>query len=70
MNGGEVFVLGIIIIASAAGIIRHYLRMQENRPREDPAYQSRLNALEHRVQTLERIVTDRGYDLKREFERL
>ena len=29
-----------------------------------------MDTLEQRVQTLERIVTDKGYDLKREFDKL
>lgn len=70
MNSGEIFVLAIIVIVFGAGIIRRYMRMQEVKPREDPVYQSKIDALEHRVQTLERIVTDKGYDLKREFEKL
>lgn len=70
MNSGELMVLGIVIVVMASGIIRRYLRMQEKRPQEDPEYRNRINALEHRVQTLERIVTDKGYDLKREFDQL
>ena len=70
MEHGQLFVLGIIIVVMAARIIRDYLRMKENRPRENPHYQTRIDALEHRMQTLERIVTDKGYDLKGEFDRL
>ncbi|HET7268221.1 MAG TPA: hypothetical protein VFJ15_08940 [Oleiagrimonas sp.] len=70
MNSGEIFVLCIIIIVSGVGLAKHYLRSQEQKPREDPEQRNRLDALENRVQTLERIVTDRGYDLKREFEKL
>ncbi|MEO7050521.1 MAG: hypothetical protein ABI128_02545 [Rhodanobacter sp.] len=66
----ELFVLSIIAIALAAGVIKHYLRLKEMQPREDPHYQARIDALEHRVQTLERIVTDNGYDLKRKFDHL
>ena len=70
MESGEVFVLLIIIVALAAGIVKHYMRLKENQPRENPDYQKRIDTLEHRVQTLERIVTDNGYDLKREFDKL
>lgn len=70
MSSGQIFVLCIIILVSGVGLARRYLRTQERQPREDPDQQNRLAALEHRVQTLERIVTDRGYDLKREFEKL
>ncbi len=69
MNG-PFFILSIIIIVFAAKIASRYLRLQENQPRENPRYQAHIDALEHRVQTLERIVTDQGYDLKREFDKL
>ena len=70
MGNGQLFVLAIIIVVFGARIIRDHLRLKQIRPRDDPQYQARIDALEHRVQTLERIVTDKGYDLKREFEKL
>ena len=70
MENGQLFVLGIIIIVMAGRIVRDYLRMKETRPRDNPQYQSRIDALDQRVKTLERIVTDKGYDLKGEFDRL
>ncbi len=70
MGNGQLFVLCIIVIIFGAGLIKHYLRMKTNQPQEDPASRARIDALEHRVQTLERIVTDKGYDLKREFDKL
>lgn len=69
MNSGEIFVLCILIIVFGARIVRQRMH-QDNKPREDPAYRAQLDTLERRVQTLERIVTDRGYDLKREFDKL
>lgn len=73
MNGGEVFVLCIIALAMGAGVIKHYLYARTRTPpapRENPEYKNRITALERRVQTLERIVTEKGYDLKREFDEL
>lgn len=70
MFSGQWFVVAIVAVVCAAGIIKHYLRMKVSRPREDPAYRARLDTLERRVQTLEKIVTEEGYDLKREFEKL
>ncbi len=70
MENGQFFVLGIVIVVMAARIVRDYLRMKEARPREYPHYQARIDALERRMQTLERIVTDKGYDLKGEFDKL
>lgn len=70
MGSGQIFVLIIVIAALATGIIKHSMRLKENQPRENPDYQNRIDTLERRVQTLERIVTDKGYDLKREFDKL
>jgi hypothetical protein len=70
MDHGEFFVLSIIIIVLGARIFRDHLRFKQVQPREDPQYQARMNTLEQRVRTLESIVTDKGYDLKREFEKL
>ncbi len=70
MENGQLFVLGIIIIVFGARIFRDHLRYKQVQPREDPRYQARIDTLEQRVRTLERIVTDKGYDLKREFEKL
>jgi hypothetical protein len=70
MDGSYLFVLSIIIIVFGARIFRDHLRIKQTQPREDPQYQARMNTLEQRVRTLERIVTDKGYDLKREFDKL
>ncbi len=70
MDDSYIFVLSIIIIVFGARIFRDHLRHKQTQPLEDPQYQSRIDALDQRVRTLERIVTDKGYDLKREFEKL
>jgi hypothetical protein len=70
MENGQLFVLGIIIIVFGARIVRDHLRFKHMQPREDPQFQARIDTLEQRVRTRERIVTDKGYDLKREFEKL
>lgn len=70
MNGGEIMVLGIVVIAVTARAIMHYLHVHEMKLRDQPQSSTRLDNLEERVRTLEKIVTDRGYDLKREFEKL
>ena len=70
MGNGQFFVLSIIIVIFGARIIRDHLRMKQIRPRENPQYQARIDALEQRMRTLERIVTDKGYDLKQEFDKL
>jgi hypothetical protein len=70
MSSGQIFILCIIFLVFGMGIVKQRMRLQEKRPHDDPQYQSRINALEERVKTLERIVTDKGYDLKREFDKL
>ncbi|MBN8713022.1 MAG: hypothetical protein J0H50_03480 [Xanthomonadales bacterium] len=70
MEHGQIFVLSIIIIVFGGRIIRDHLRLKHMEPRENPHYQTRIDELEQRVRTLERIVTDKGYDLKREFDKL
>jgi hypothetical protein len=70
MEHGQFFVLSIIIIVFGARIFRDHLRFKQIQPRDDPQYQARIDALDQRVRTLERIVTDKGYDLKREFDKL
>lgn len=70
MDHGQFFILSIIIVVFGARIFRDHLRFKHVQPREDPQHQARMDTLEQRVRTLERIVTDKGYDLKREFEKL
>lgn len=70
MEHGQLFVLVIIVIVFGARIVRDHLRYKQTQPRENPQYQARIETLEQRVRTLERIVTDKGYDLKGEFEKL
>jgi hypothetical protein len=70
MDHGQFFILSIIIVVFGARIVRDHLRFKHMRPREDPQQQARMDTLEQRVRTLERIVTDKGYDLKREFDKL
>ncbi|HET7370974.1 MAG TPA: hypothetical protein VFK45_09060 [Gammaproteobacteria bacterium] len=69
MNPFE-FVLAIIVVVCAGRIIRHYLSVRAAQPPEDSAQRAKLDDLEQRIRTLETIVTDKGYDLKREFDRL
>jgi hypothetical protein len=67
---GPFFILSIIIVVLGARILRDHMRFKHPQPREDPQYRARMDTLEQRVRTLERIVTDKGYDLKREFDKL
>ena len=70
------FVLAIVFIALAAGVINNIIRVKAKRRVSDDStadaahYLAQLEALEDRVQVLERIVTDRNYDLKQKFRDL
>jgi len=65
-----VFVLGIIVVTVLANLYREHMRLKASQIEGGSATQARIDALEERVRTLEKIVTDEGYDLKREFDRL
>ncbi|MBV1909088.1 MAG: hypothetical protein KUG78_07170 [Kangiellaceae bacterium] len=64
----------IIVVASlVAGIVREWIKSKEV-PEVDlspvEARLSRVEELEERVKVLEAIVTDKGYDLKKEIDNL
>lgn len=66
-----VFVLAIVAIGTAGGIIKE--AMKNNRKAGGQTQQEqegRIETLEERVATLERIVTDEKYHLSREIDTL
>jgi hypothetical protein len=65
-----VFILGIVIVTTLAQLYREHLRLKARQTEGSTSAQARIDALEERVRTLEKIVTDDGYDLKREFNKL
>ena len=76
-NGAEMnkyeMVMFIIFIVFATGALKHYISARHNTPKIDDETKdrlARLDALEERVQVLEKIVTDRNYDLKQQFRDL
>ena len=70
------FVLAIVLVVMGAGVINNYIKVRAKRQPSDDSvaeaehYLAQLEALEDRVQVLERIVTDRNYDLKQKFRDL
>lgn len=67
------FVLAVVCVALGAGIINNFIKVKAHRERSDESgadYRVDLQALEDRVQVLEKIVTDRNYDLKQKFRDL
>lgn len=72
MNPFE-FVLILVAIFAIAGLIKHRDRQKSlgrNAAPDLDAKLRRVDDLERRIQVLEKIVTDRSYDLKRQFEDL
>lgn len=64
-------VLGIVWIGSRSKLERKRLEVTAETSSEKAAqYASRVQQLEDRVQVLERIVTDRGYDIATQIEAL
>lgn len=74
MNPFEM-VLGIVFFVCATKLLMAFIsalggRKQSHETRDLDERLRRVEALEERVRVLEKIVTDRRYDLRREFEDL
>jgi hypothetical protein len=65
-----VVILGIVIVVTLARLYREHLRLKARQAEGSTSAQARIDALEERVRTLEKIITDDGYDLRREFNTL
>lgn len=69
-------VVTIVLISVAGKLVGNYLKLRQQEVAARTAQdiggeaQRELAALRERVATLERIVTDPGYDLKRQFQEL
>ena len=65
-------VFAIVFIVMFAAMFKHWLEYRQNAgySGQDDATDDRLRRLEERVEVLERIVTDSGYELRRELSRL
>ena len=72
MESVFVFVIIIVLIGCGTGVINTYLKhrreLAETRP--SAGLRQELDALRDRAQVLEKIVTDQGYELRRELDRL
>lgn len=72
MNPFEMVVI-IVLIAVGAGVINNYLKhkAESGTGQADPReWMDKLDAMEERIRVLEKIVTDRDYDLKQKFRDL
>ena len=68
-----VFVVLIVLIGCATSLISEYMKMKKKQIEQSANiddYESQISALEERVRVLERIVTEKKYDLKREISEL
>lgn len=67
------FVLTIIAICCATSIVSQYLKMRAKRDENGSALddaETQISALEERVRVLERIITERKFDLRNEIDKL
>ncbi len=72
MRGLELVAL-IVFICVAAGVINNWLKHRGKRPQQPDDLEERLrklSELEERVEVLEKIVTDRKFDLEQQFRDL
>ena len=65
-------VFAIVFVVMFAAMFKHWLEYRQNRDTRagDSGSEERLNRLEERIVVLERIVTDRGYELRQELPKL
>ncbi len=67
------FVIAIVAIVMGAGVIRQWLISQtkmQKKPSDLDQRLKKIEELEERVQVLEKIVTDKHYDLNQQFRDL
>lgn len=69
MNPFEMVVI-IVFLGVIAGMYKSRMRYRSAQRNPDPGDEARLARLEERIEVLERIVTDSGYDLRRQFRDL
>ena len=73
MNPFEMVVL-IVLLSLVAGVANNYIksRAEGDSPASDDLKQrlAKLDSLDERVKTLEKIVTDRDFELKEKFRNL
>ena len=67
-------VFGIVLVCAIAGVMVTYItrdkKHSEEAHRLQERYLSRIDDLEERIRVLEKIVTDKRFDLKRQIDSL
>ena len=64
------FIFLIVLVGCASGVANEWLKRRPPGNRADPSLAKEVRALTSRVETLERIVTDRRYGLEQELDAL
>ena len=73
MNSSLIFVLLLVAIVMAAGVMRTYLHQRKTEPEDNQELEdalAKIDTLEERVRVLERIITENRFDLKKEIDSL
>jgi len=73
MNSTLVFVIIIVAMAMCANIIQTWLKQKKRAPENHQELEETLNKidqLEERIKVLERIITEKRFDLGKEIESL
>ena len=73
MNSTLVFVLLIIGMVMCSNIVQTYLKHRKKEPEANAELEdtlAKIEALEERIQVLERIITENRFDLKKEIDSL
>lgn len=67
-----IFVLSIIAIGCATAVLTEYFKSQRSRDKRSTNDETlaQIDALEERIRVLERIVTEKRFDLRQEIDRL
>jgi hypothetical protein len=64
------FIVAVVFIGVAGEAFRNWLRYRERIRAAEAAPDGTVDELRRRIEALETIVTERGYDLKAEIDRL
>ncbi|MDJ0939782.1 MAG: hypothetical protein QNJ00_08450 [Woeseiaceae bacterium] len=68
-----IFIIAVVTIGCATGLISDWIKMRRKEMEHNQSagdYEAQIEALEERIRVLERIVTEKKYDLKREISEL
>jgi hypothetical protein len=73
MNSTLVFILILVTIVMCAEIVKTWLKREKDKPTQDEDLAetlAKIDVLEERIQVLERIITEKRFDLKTEIDSL